>query len=93
MVQYTIVKGKDLKVGDIIVRDGSRHVITSCESGSGASSYDFGEYINVYAQRLTKSQPPLWEPAFWTFRECPMIVERETETSPKEKPEPLRGGP
>ena len=73
--KYKIVLGKDLKVGDIIVHNRQRCVITFCHQESGAGSFDFGDgYISVHAKRLT-GQVGFLEQEFWTFPECPTIVE------------------
>lgn len=68
---YKLVTGQDLKIGDIIVYNHERLVITSVYLGSGAGSFDFGEYVLGYAQKLTGQLGVI---EFWTFRTCPMIV-------------------
>ena len=72
--QYKIVLGKDLKVGDIIVHKNERVLITSASKGGGSGSFDFGTYLPIKAERLTGQEGYL-AVDFWTFVECPTIVE------------------
>lgn len=71
---YKIVLGQNLKVGDIIVHNHERYLITSVSLGGGSGSFDFGDYISIYAERLT-GQLGFLSVNFWTFRACPVIVE------------------
>ena len=71
---YKIVLGQDLKVGDIIVHNHERCLITSVSLGGGSGSFDFGSYVPVYAERLT-GQLGFLSVDFWTFQTCPVIVE------------------
>ena len=71
---YKIVLGQDLKVGDIIVHNHGRCLITSVSLGGGSGSFDFGDYVPVYAKRLT-GQLGFLDVDFWTFQTCPVIVE------------------
>jgi hypothetical protein len=71
---YKIVLGQDLKVGDIIVHNHERCLITSVSLGGGSGSFDFGGYVPVYAERLT-GQLGFLSVDFWTFQTCPVIVE------------------
>lgn len=72
---YDIVLGEDLKVGDIIIHNYQRCVITSLSNGKGAGSLDFGEYISVVANKLTGQVGHLTL-KFWVFEDCPVIVEK-----------------
>ena len=72
--KYKIVLGQDLKVGDIIVHNHERCLITSVSLGGGSGSFDFGSYAPVYAQKLT-GQLGFLSVDFWTFQTCPVIVE------------------
>lgn len=78
---YKIVLGQDLKVGDIIVHNHERCLITSVSLGGGSGSFDFGGYVPVYAERLTgqlgflSAEVSIGKVDFWTFQTCPVIVE------------------
>ena len=71
---YKIVLGQDLKVGDIIIHNHQRCLITSVSLGGGSGSFDFGSYVPVYAQKLT-GQLGFLDMDFWTFKNCPVIME------------------
>lgn len=71
---YKVVLGKDLSVGNIIIHNYQRCLITEVSQGRGAGSFEFGEYVGVVADKLTS-----WSNAksvdFWTYENCPIILE------------------
>lgn len=71
---YKMVWGKDLSVGDIVVHNYQRCVLTSVSRGRGAGSFDYGEYVSVIANKTT-SWSNSREVDFWTYENCPVIVE------------------
>lgn len=68
-----IVKGIDLKPGDIIIHNYSRFKITECGLGFGAGN-EFGDYVWVKGKLVTGNPTdPKPEKDFWTFQRCPII--------------------
>lgn len=71
---YILIQGKELEVGDVIIHKHARCLVTHCNPGKGAGSFDFGEYIAVRANKLT-GQVGFLEHEFWTYENCPVILE------------------
>lgn len=69
-MEYKIVLGKDLQVGDRIVHNCNLLTIISVSPGKHAGSLNFGEYIAVSAHDNIRDVIQ----DFWTYQECPMVV-------------------
>mgnify|MGYP003396224233 CR=1 FL=1 len=73
MNNYEIVLGKDLKIGDVIVHNCHKIIITNVSPGKGAGSIDFGEYISIKAIHPTSWNPFKKNLEFWTYNNCPLV--------------------
>ncbi len=69
-MNYSIVLAKDLQLGDTIIHNSHKVTIIGIALGSGAGSFDFGEYLTIDVQNSNYDV----EREIWTFRECPWIV-------------------
>jgi hypothetical protein len=67
--KYSIVFGKDIKPGDIIILNSNRIKIGFVEQGRGASSIDFGEYINIEYKILNCNT----KDSAWVYPNCPYV--------------------
>ncbi len=70
--KYVIVRGENLKNGDIIIHKGSRFKIENCGMGLGAGSFDFGVYISVDGH-FTSSWNPYKRENFWLYKNSPIV--------------------
>jgi hypothetical protein len=77
--EYKIVLCKDLKVGDIIIWNGKRAVLTEVSPGSGAGSVDFGEYIILSYMYSTPYGYNKHEKS-WGYQNLPVILDKSGRT-------------
>lgn len=89
--KYTIVLGKDIKAGQIIVHNCQRLLVTQATQGRGAGSLEWsGEYISLDVAYLIdgKIDRPDGSRTFrnrniWTYPNCPMILETQVDNTQK----------
>jgi hypothetical protein len=90
IIPHEVCKGVDLKVGDCIVNNNARFLITAICPGFGAGT-EFGHYIEVTGN-YTNSRNPGEFSKFWTFQTCPVIrlTDRTLSLTHKPKDEIIR---
>ena len=70
--KYEIKLGQDLIIGDKIVYCSKIVTIIKCVHGSGAGSFDFGEYVSVIISPCDTSF--IEEDVVWLYMKCPYVV-------------------
>lgn len=71
--KYVIIKGKDIKIKDIIIYLGLRFEVVTVSLGKGACS-EFGEYVCIVGKFInTNPTDPIPIKQTWIFENSPII--------------------
>lgn len=71
--QYSLCEVKDLNPGDVIVHNYAKFMIIKCGQGTGAGSFDFGNYFWIEGYYTSSQRDEEGLIIFWSYEACPMI--------------------